>query len=170
MFALGVLLIQSGELDLEHILFGDIWSVKQNMLWFLRIWAVVVLTVLVILWRPLWACVMDSRFARGLGYRTNRIDLLFLVLTAVSVVGMIQSVGVVLVAAYLVLPAASMLPWARSLKALALGSIVFAALASMTGVLVSFRAGLSAGPSIAAVGFVLVSLSHALKHVFSKTH
>jgi ABC-type Mn2+/Zn2+ transport system permease subunit len=165
MFAVGVLLISSGDLDLEHLLLGDIWSITTERLWFLRIWSFVVMGFLFIFWRALWSMAVDLRFAKGLGFKVDRVDFAFLVITSISVVGVIQSVGVILVAAYLVLPAASALPWVKSLRALTVFAIAFALLSSVLGILLSFRFGFHAGPSIALSGFALLILSHASRGV-----
>lgn len=99
-FALGILLAFYSKLDLEHLLFGELWEMSHSMLWFLRIWAVIVVSLLIRFWKPLWLSVMDPLFARTLGFKTSAFDLFFLCITSVSVVGMIRTVGVVLVAAF----------------------------------------------------------------------
>jgi len=168
MFALGVLLLSSSDVDLEHILFGDIWKITERMVWFLRVWTVIIFTLFVYFWRPFWASVLDSRFARTLGYNIDWIDFLFLIITSISIVGMIQSVGIVLVAAYLVLPPAAALPWARSLLNLVLGSIFFALVGSFVGVYCSRKFHLSAGPSIAVCAFLLFLGSQIISPLFRR--
>jgi ABC-type Mn2+/Zn2+ transport system permease subunit len=163
LFSLGVLLMSFSAMDLEHFLFGDISQINFEMLWFMRVWAFIMAAVLLKFWRPLWATVMDPLFAQSLGFNVRFMDLLFIVITSVSVVGMIQSVGVVLVAAYLVLPPAASLPWARSLSQLMISSIGFALLSSFTGIFLSTRFPIPAGPSIAFVAFVCVVVSHCLR-------
>lgn len=160
MFALGLVLIKSGDLDLEHFLLGDLANVTGDQIWFLRLWSVIALGVILFYWKALWAMAVDIRFAKGLGFRTDRVDFIFLVVTSISVVGVIQSVGVVLVAAYFIFPAVSALPWARSLKSLTLLAYVFALISSFLGIFISEKFALQPGPSIAVMGFVVVVLSH----------
>ena len=165
-FALGLLLLRSSDEEhAEHILFGDILQISSSMLWFHRLWAVVALLTIVYFWRPLWAFVTDGIFARSLGYRVGMLDALFLALTAVSVVGMIQSVGVILVAAYLILPAATALPWARSLVSLVGFSVLFALISSFCGlcIVAEWTEGIlqkSPGPWMAFSAFLILVLSH----------
>lgn len=160
MFALGLIMMKSGDLELEHFLLGSLAEVHDEHLWFLRLWTLVSLGVLAIFWKPLWAMAVDLKFAKGLGLRTSRIDFLFLVLTSVSVVGVIQSVGVVLVATYFVFPAVSSLPWVRSLRSLALMSCLVALVSSFAGLFLAHAFDLQPGPSIAVAGFSLVLLSY----------
>ncbi|MBN8554554.1 MAG: metal ABC transporter permease [Deltaproteobacteria bacterium] len=169
LFSLGILLMAFSAMDLEHLLFGDINRISLEMLWFMRIWAIVMLMILAAFWKPLWASVMDPIFARSLGFKTQWLDLLFIVITSISVVGMIQSVGIVLVAAYLVLPSAAALPWARSLTQLMARSIGFALLSSFTGVFISLRwPPIPTGAAIAFTAFVCLLLSHCLKWTWGK--
>ena len=132
------------------------------MLWFLRIWAAIVVVVLIVFWRPLWATVQDQRFARLLGFRVRSIEVLFVIVTAISVVGLMQTVGIVLVTAFFVLPAVITMPWARSLHSLVMVAILAALIFSSIGLFVSTHYHLSAGPSIAFSGFVLALLSNAI--------
>jgi iron/zinc/copper transport system permease protein len=164
-FALGLLLMFYTHMDLEHLLFGDLWSMDVSMMWFLRIWGCIVIVLLLLLWRPLWLSVMDPLFSRSLGFNTNLLDLFFLCLTAISVVGMIQSVGVVLVAAYFVLPASSILPWARSLRQYLIGSIIVALLSGVGGMLLSRQLQVPAGACIALTAFCILILSHGSKAI-----
>lgn len=165
-FALGLLLMFYARMDLEHLLFGDLWSMNISMMWFLRIWAWVMIALLLLLWKPLWLSVMDPLFARGLGYNTGVLDLFFLCLTAISVVGMIQSVGVVLVSAYLVLPAATVLPWSRSLLRYLIGSIIVAFISGIGGLFLSHRLLVPAGACIALVAFGFLMVSHSTKALY----
>lgn len=162
-FALGLMLMFYTRSDLQHILFGDLWSMNIQMMWFLRVWAVVMIFVLLVFWKSLWLSVMDPLFTRTLGFKTGRLDLFFLALTAISVVGMIQSVGVVLVAAYFVLPASTVLPWARSLRQYLLGSIGVAFLSGVLGLWCSHRFQIPAGACIALMAFCLLIVSHGVK-------
>lgn len=163
MFALGMILIGGDHEHLEHVLIGDIWKVNESLLWFMRLWGSLIILILAWFWRPLWASVMEGRFAQGLGYRAQLIDFVFLAVTSISVVGIIQSVGVILVAAYLVLPAATALPWARSLLALVGLSTCFALLSSLGGVFWAAQTQIPAGPAIASVAFGVFLLSQSLK-------
>ncbi len=165
LFAIGLLIMGGDHVHLDHLLLGDIWSVQPNFLWFLRVWGPLVLCVLVWKWRALWVSVIDAQFAEGLGYKSRHLDLLFLTITSVSVVGVIQSVGVVLVAAYFVLPGACVLPWAKSLRALVSGAFLAALVSGFIGLAVSSYCNWAPGPSIATTGFAILILSHFVRRL-----
>ncbi len=165
LFAFGLLFLGAAEDSehLEHILLGDIWNLRDDMLWFIRAWAVVVTSFLMVAWRPLWATVMDAGFSRSLGFSTQWMDALLLIVVSISVVGMIQSVGVVLVAAYLILPPAAALPWVRSLRGLCFASVSMAGISSILGISIALLVALPAGPCIALSSFVIMMMSQVVK-------
>jgi ABC-type Mn2+/Zn2+ transport system permease subunit len=162
LFSLGLLVLDHSKQHIEHFLFGDIWSLDTRMLWFLRLWAVLVLVYSIVWWKPLWATVQDQRFAKLLGFSTRSVQVMFLVITSVSVVGVMQTVGIVLVTAFFVLPAVITMPWARSLQSLVWGAMLAALTFSFCGVLLSLHFHLSAGPCIAFSGFLLALVSNAI--------
>ncbi len=162
MLGLGILLSASAPIQLEHLLVGDLAAINESMVWFLRLLAVVMLSFLIFMWKPLWASVIDARFARSLGFSSHRFDFLLLALTSVTVVGLIQSVGAILVATYLVFPAAASLAWAKSLRSLVVSSIVFALASSFFGAYASMRLQFAPAPAIATFGFLATLLSHGV--------
>lgn len=163
LFAMGLVVLGRTRISLEHFMFGDLSLISSQMLWFLRVWSLLVMAALLLFWRPLWATVQDLRFARLLGYPVRVIEALFLVITAVSVVGLMLTVGILLVTAYFVLPAVAALPWSRSLSGLVVMSIVFALVSSLVGYSLSHQLQIQAGAAIASTGFILTLLSHGLR-------
>lgn len=168
LFALGLLLMSRTGVDLEHVLFGHFEAIDDHTLWFLRLWALMVLFLMIFLWKPLWATVIDSRFAHSLGYQTSKIDFLLLILISVSLVGMIRAVGIVLVAAYFVFPAVTVLPWVRSLKSLVIASSSVAFVISCLAFFISVKNGLEHGPMITLIGFFILLLSHCFKLILQR--
>ena len=168
LFALGWILMTYSPIPLERLLFGDILHLSADRLWFLRIWGVFCLLLLLRFWRAIWMSVLDPLLAKTLGWGGRDLEFVFTVVTAISVVGMIQAVGVVLVTSYLILPAATALPWVRSIRALVTASIAFSFAASLIGMSIPpwVDERIPVGPSIAVVAFVLCILSYLLREVF----
>jgi len=153
--------------ELEELLMGDLQQVKAEDLWMNRIWAIIVLGLLIFFWRQLWLSVIEPKLARSLGYSVRLIDLLLMAIVSVSVVAMMRSVGVILVSTYLILPAASALPWARSLLQLFLLSVLMALMASLLGFsLLQSGQSLPPGPLLALSAFGILAISLVLRYTF----
>ncbi len=165
-FALGLYLLSQEHVHLDSYLMGDLWNISPQMLWFVRFWAVIVWFVLGLRWRALWLNAADPDLARSLGYSKNFQDFLVIGLVAISVVGMIQAVGVVLLTAYLVIPAAAALPWARSLRSLMILSVGFAMLGSFMGIaLAAIEPAWHSGPCLALTSAILFGASHGFRWI-----
>jgi ABC-type Mn2+/Zn2+ transport system permease subunit len=109
-FAFGVFLMSrlpNYSVDLQGFLFGNILAVDANDLVFMLVLALLVTVVLALLYRALLFTSFDPVVAQASGIRTELVDYVLLVLLALTIVISIQSVGIVLVAALLVTPAAA---------------------------------------------------------------
>ena len=108
--SLGVALISSIRtyaVDLSHILFGNILGVSVSDLWLVGILSAVVLVVLIVLYRPFLVITFDPVLAKTLRLPAEGLRNLMLILLAVTIVVSMQTVGIGLVAAMLVTPAAA---------------------------------------------------------------
>jgi zinc transport system permease protein len=132
-FAWGLFLLGQSPGRLESNLLGNLFMPSEDQVIFLRAWTCIVLGLILILWRPLWLLVIDKKLARSLGYSLISIEIIFMGLLAVTIVGLMQTVGVLLIGSYLVLPAAGAVVWARSLTQLLLLSVFMACLGSALG-------------------------------------
>ncbi|HEX9901438.1 MAG TPA: metal ABC transporter permease [Acidobacteriota bacterium] len=164
--ALGVFLAtlsNTFNVSLLHYLFGEILAIEPVEVWLAAGLALLVgLAVLSRYW-PLMYLTFDPESARASGIRTRRLDLLLTVLAAVTVVLGTKVVGILLVSALMVIPAASGLQMARSFKQ-ALGLSVAVALVSVTaGILGAFLFDWPASATIVLVAFLLFGLSLAWK-------
>ncbi|MQX37075.1 metal ABC transporter permease [Roseospira navarrensis] len=149
--------------DLMGLLFGDILAVSKADLVVIYAGGGVVLGGLIALWRPLLAATVSADMARAEGLRPDATRIAFMLLMAVVIAIAMKIVGILLITALLIIPAAAA-------RRLASGPEAMAVLASVAGV-VSVIAGLSAsmawdtpsGPSIvlAAFGLFLLSLIRA---------
>lgn len=143
--------------DLLGLLFGDILAISDaDLAW---IWGVgaVALVTLALVWRRLLAIVVHAELAAVEGVPVRRVRAVYLLTLAVTVAVTMKVVGVLLVTALLVIPAAAARPFSRTPEAMA----VFAALAGALAVVIGLGASLSwdvaSGPAIvcAAVGLFL---------------
>ena len=149
-FALGVLLLSrvTTYQDLTHILFGDILGVSAGDLWAMLVVVLVVLAAVVLFYKELLVTSFDPGHAVAIGLSPELVRYGLLVLIALTVVAAIQTVGVVMVLALLVTPAATASLLARELpQIMGLGAL-FAMLAALTGLYASYYADVASGAAI----------------------
>jgi manganese/zinc/iron transport system permease protein len=165
-FALGLVLLtriqsQGGAAGgIETFLFGQAAAMRAGDVGLLAALAALAAAGVAVAWRPIKATVFDRNHAAVLGVPVGAVDLGLTGLVALAVVAGVQVVGVVLMTALIVAPAAAARQWARSLGGMVTLSVAFGALAAGVGALVSAAGrGLSTGPVIvlAATALVLVS-------------
>jgi ABC-type Mn2+/Zn2+ transport system permease subunit len=162
--ALGIVLIssiRSYAVDLSHILFGNVLGVSPQDLWLTGILGGVVLLTIILLYKPLLVLSFDPILAASLKLPTGLLRYTLLILLSLTIVVSIQSVGVGLVAAMLVTPAATAYLLARRLPAMMILSAIFGSLASLIGLYVSYFANVASGAGIVVTStliFVVVFL------------
>ncbi len=121
-------------------LFGDILSIGRGDLWFGSLLALVTLAVVASFYHELIYATFDGESARTAGIDARRMDLVLSLLTAVAVVIGMKVVGLLLVSALVIMPAATALAVAPSFRWAMLLAGVTAALSVMGGVGVSWWA------------------------------
>ena len=163
LFALGLALLATAKgvsVDLEDLLLGQVLAVSGTDVYVTAGLVAVVLVVLYALNKELIFTSFDPVGASVAGLHTARLDYLLLVLLALVIVIALQAVGIVLVMAMLVTPAATASLLARSFIRLMVIGAVLGALAAVAGLYISFYADLPSGPSmtlVATAEFVVVA-------------
>jgi zinc transport system permease protein len=149
--ALGIVVIGlvtgavTGHLD---ILFGDVLTVSTRDVW--TIWGVAALAMILLasLWRNMIAISVHEDLARAEGINVQRAELLFTLLIAFVTAISMKIVGLLLITALTVIPAAAARRLVTTPEGMALASIVLAAIAVVAGLMMSAAWGTVAGPSI----------------------
>jgi zinc transport system permease protein len=135
----------TGHLD---ILFGDVLTVSRNDVIIIWVGAAAVLAVIVYLWRDLIAISVHEDLARAEGVNVPWVELVFLLTIAVVTAFAMKIIGLLLITALTIIPAAAARRMAATPEAMAFWSILFAAIATVIGLLMSALYGTIAGPSI----------------------
>lgn len=149
--------------DLFSYLFGSLLAVSAAELYFLAFLTAVTLGFIVYYYRPLFALAFDEVSARAMGVRVKFLNNVLLVLSALTVAAAVKAVGVMLVSALLILPAASALQVAKNFRqALATAAIV-AVVSVWLGLVAALSFNLPAGASIVMTGFLLFLASLVFK-------
>jgi zinc transport system permease protein len=152
--ALGVALISLSstyQVDLFGYLFGNILAVSANDLWLLGGIAVVVLGVVGLLFKELLFVAFDEEVARANGLPVTPLYFVLLGCLALAVVAAIRVVGIVLVEALLVIPAAIGYQLAQGYRAMLCLSVATAVLSAIVGLFVSYVLNIAAGATIVLV-------------------
>jgi manganese/iron transport system permease protein len=150
-FALGIALIssQSGyAVDLAHILFGDVLAVSRVDLAKIAALAAVVLLTVALVYKELVVMSFDPVLAAMLLLPTRSLYYLFLVLIAATIVVSLQTVGVSLMVAMLVTPAATAFLLTRRLPQMMALAALIGASSGALGLLVSYYVEVASGAAI----------------------
>jgi zinc transport system permease protein len=157
-FAVGSVLITATDggiaVGINAYLFGSLATVSKANVGLLVFMSLFIGSLVTLAYRPLLYVTVDATAARAARLNVRLYKRLMVVLTALVVVSAMQIMGVILVAAMLVVPVAAAALVARSFKQSILLAILAAEFAAIVGVTVSYRYGLAAGGSIvlAAIG------------------
>ncbi len=151
MFALGIALIstvRSYAVDLSHFLFGDVLSVSSQSLWLILIFGAVVLLTIFAFYKEFLTLSFDPILAATLRLPVGLLNNLLLALIAVTVAVSLQTVGVALMVAMLVTPAATAYLLTQRLPKMMALAAVFASLAGVTGLYLSYYLSIASGAAI----------------------
>jgi manganese/zinc/iron transport system permease protein len=129
--------INSGQSGLDKFLFGQITAINGTDLAYMAVIAVLAIAAVVVFWRKLAVSTFDEDFAFSIGLPVRAIHYLLTGLVTVAIVISIQAVGVVLVAAMLVTPAATAYLLTDRLHRMAGLSALFGAASGVLGVIAS---------------------------------
>jgi len=164
----GVLLtsLASGKAStaLNQYLFGSLSTVAvEDIAWLVGASAIV-LTILAIFGREMFAMTLDPDVAHVQGIRTTRLGILLTVLAAVTVVIGMRTVGLLLVSAIMIVPVAAAQQIAGSFRATAIGAVIVGLFCSVAGLTTSFTLDVPPGPTIVllALGVFLLAAIAAI--------
>ncbi len=169
MFALGVIGIselsknQSVHLDLKDMLFGNILGVSNSDLWITSIVALGIISSIFIFYKQLLITTFQEEVAKTMGIKTHLIHYYLMLILSFAVVASLRTVGVILVVAMLIIPAATSLLLSDKLNKVIIISGIIGFLASFIGMNLAILFDTTPGPLIVVVAttfyFLAVFLS-----------
>ncbi len=157
-FALGIFLMsrqRSYSVDLQSFLFGDILSVSAQDVLMIVSLALLVAVVTALLFRALLYTSFDPVVAQASGMNANAIEYVLLVLIALTIIISLQAVGIILVAALLVTPAAAAYQLTTRFTPMMALSALFGALCAVGGLYLSYYLASASGATIVLLATVL---------------
>jgi manganese/iron transport system permease protein/iron/zinc/copper transport system permease protein len=176
LFAVGVAIIsadRSRGFNLEGLLFGNVLGVQAIDVALVVAATVAVTTFLVATWRALVFSTFDPDVAETHGVRVRLLDLLFSLVIGLIVVVALRVVGVLLITAILVLPAAVARLATRSLGRMVVLGAVVGGVSNVIGLFVSYYTDMASGPAVvlvAATMFAVAALADVVSGRRQATH
>lgn len=146
-------------IDLQALLFGDILSVSKSDITSVWVGGGIVLCVLLMIWRELFAATVNDELARAEGMNPDKANIIFMVLMALIIALSMKIVGVLLITALLIIPAATARRLAVSPEQMAIMSAVIGVIAVVGGLYSSLHWDTPSGPSIVVMALVLFVLT-----------
>lgn len=158
---IAISLLPVGNIDLYAYLFGDILAVDWRQLSIMAAGVMAGLLLLVWRWNALVSFTVHEDLAAVEGVAIGFVRTLYLLLIALTIALAMRVVGVLLVTALMIIPAAAARAWARSPEAMAVGAALVGMAAVALGLLASLAADTPAGPTIVATACALCVASFA---------
>src|SRR5580765_2679196 len=159
--ALGVTIvsIKGTNIDLLHVLFGNILAMDDQTLFVIAFNATITLLVLAVIYRPLVIECVDPVFLRTVSRAGAPAHLAFLALVVINLVNGFQALGTLLAVGLMILPAGIARFWSRGITPMICIAVVTAVVAGYVGLVLSFQTRIPTGPAIILVAAALYAAS-----------
>ena len=161
---LGIIIISLNKIkiDIHAFLFGDILTVSSSDLWGMYLGVLIAVFLICYNWSSLLLVTIDEDLAKAEGVNTLNINLLFTFILTIVVAISIQIIGLLLITAMLIIPAAASRRLANSPETMALVATLIGIVSVILGVMLSVEIDAPSGPSIVLVSAILFFLSPLL--------
>lgn len=171
MFALGVALIstvRSYTVDLAHFLFGDVLGVRDTDLWLTGIFGGLILLAILAFYKEFLVLSFDPILAATLRIPAKLLDYLLMILIAVAIVVSLQTVGVALMVAMLVTPAATAYLLTHRLPVMMVLAAVIASASGVIGLYLSYYLSIASGAAIVLTCTAIFGLTWGIQNLLQR--
>jgi zinc transport system permease protein len=148
--------------DLMGLLFGDVLAVSKGEIAVIYAGGAAVLAVLALIWRPLFAGTVNAELAEAEGMNPQAATIVFMLLLAIVIAISMKIVGVLLITAMLIIPAATARRFASGAEMMAVLAAVAGVAAVVGGLYGSLAFDTPSGPSIIVAALALFIISVVL--------
>jgi zinc/manganese transport system permease protein len=145
------------------LLTGQIIAVDDPQVFWLIATSLVVVTALLLIWRPLSFASLDIEVAEARAVPTKALGIAFMLLLALAVAASVQVVGALLVMTLLVTPAAAALRLTSSPLLVPVLSVSFAVVSVVGGILLALGGGLPISPYVTTLSFAIYLLARLIE-------
>ncbi len=160
--AIGIIVISFNKIkiDLHAILFGDILTVSSNDIWGMYIGVFLAIILILFNWSSLLLVTVDEDLAKAEGINPLYMNLLLTSVLTIVVALSLQIIGLLLITAMLIIPAATARRVVNSPGIMVVISTLIGIFSVVIGIYISVETDIPSGPSIVVVSSVLFFLSH----------
>ncbi len=148
-------LLPDVRVDLMSLLFGDLLSVTVSDLWVIYAVAGTVILLLLVLWKPLINITVHADLAEVEGVKVSAVRTALMLITALVIAIAMKIVGVLLITALLIIPAATARRVSNTPEQMAITASIIAMLTVLMGLGMSWYVDTPAGPSVVVCGALL---------------
>jgi zinc transport system permease protein len=168
--AIGIIVISFNKIkiDLHAILFGDILTVSSNDIWGMYIGVFLAIILILFNWSSLLLVTVDEDLAKAEGINPLYMNLLLTSVLTIVVALSLQIIGLLLITAMLIIPAATARRLVNSPEIMVVASTLIGIFSVIIGIYISVETDIPSGPSIVVVSAVLFFLSHFLGKFLKK--
>lgn len=150
----------AAQAGLDAFLFGQAATLVGRDVWTMAGLGAAALLGMTVFWKEFKLLAFDPAFGKTLGLPIRALDVLLMTLLVVAIVIGLQTVGVVLMSAMLIAPAAAARQWTDRLGVMVLLAMLFGVFSGVSGALISISVpGLPTGPTIVLCAAALVAVS-----------
>lgn len=159
--ALGVAIvsINGTNIDLLHVLFGNVLALDDQTLMVIAFNATVTLFLLAVIWRPLVIECVDPLFLRSVSRAGAPAHLAFMALVVINLVNGFHALGTLLAVGLMILPAGIARFWARDISAMMLIAVASAMVSGYLGLVLSYLTKIPSGPAIILIAALIYLVS-----------
>ena len=168
LLAVGMILIAifPTNIDLESYLFGDVIGLENRNIVAIYVLAIFVSVAIFIWFKKLLLATINPDLAEISGVNVQKLELKFLLLTAISIACLVKIVGIFLITSLLILPAAIARNFANKPSQMLFLALLFSLLTMTGGLLFATFFSLPSGPSIISFGSLVLVLSILASRIY----
>lgn len=150
----------------SNLLVGDILSISKREILYLLITFVITIVFWIFSFNKLHGMSINETLAKSKNFNTKLIDNLFAVIISIIVMSSIKWIGILIINALLILPAASSKNIASNVREYHLFSIIISVFSGITGLVLSYYINTATGPTIVIIASVFFFLTYSAKSLF----
>jgi zinc transport system permease protein len=169
--AIGVIIssITTGfNIDIFSYLFGNILAINRQELIFAIIGSVTILSIIILFYQEFVAISFNTEQAKISGLPVAKLDIVFSIITALTVIMSIKLAGALLISALLILPASSSLQIAKSFQQTIIFAIIIALISIIFGIILSFIGNIPTGATIVTINAILFFIIIFSKYIIKR--
>ena len=141
---------------LNSFLFGSIVAISDFELYLIVVLSIIVIAVISRLYQKLFYITFDEEAAEISGIEVNKINFIFIILTAITIAVSARIVGTLVISSLMVIPGAAAIRISKSFKSTLFYSMMYALISVVSGIFVSFYFDLKPGGSIVIISVLLL--------------